>query len=116
MFGKKSGAVFSASVEVLLLDDFELSGCYQAFKALLVRLGYSILPHGHAHSCNKETTHFESCVDILDRFIRHVARHPDTRSRNDIILIFKRVWEIVCAPAQEEVVMLTVEASLTDGV
>ena len=116
MFGKKAGSILSASVEVLLLDDLELSSCYHAFKALLVPLSYSILPHSHAHSCDKETTHFESHVDILDGLVRHVARHPDTGRGDDVIRIFERVGELVCAPAQEEVVMFTVEASLSDGV
>ena len=116
LLSKKPGSILSASVEVLLLDDFKLSISYHAFKALLVSLSHTILPHGHAHCGYEETTHFESRVNIFDCFVRHVARHPDTRCRHDVKLIFERVRVIICAPAQEEVVMLTVEASLTDGV
>ena len=55
-------------------------------------------------------------MHILYSFVRHVPWHPYSRCCDHVILVLELGWELVCASAKEKVVMLTVEASLSDGI
>ena len=60
--------------------------------------------------------HFQRSVDVVEGGVGHVARHPDARGRNHVVSVFQMGRELFDPAPEEEVVMLAVEATLTDSV
>ena len=55
-------------------------------------------------------------MDVVHGGVRHVAWHPDAGSRHDVVSRLELGGELVDPAAQEEVVMLSVEAALSDSI
>ena len=116
LLGKQASSVLCAPVEQLPFFNRELASSDQTLKFFFVALLDSILPHRAAHSRDEVATLFERSVHIFEGGVGHVPGHPNARGRNHVVSVFQLGRELFNSSPEEKVVMLAVEATLTDGI
>ena len=116
LLSEKSRATFGTSVELIGLDDFKLSSADESINLLLVSFFDTEGPHGVTHGGDENSTHFKGGMNVVKGSVWHVSGHPDAGGGNEIKVVLELVGELVNSSSKEEVVVLRIEASLTDSI
>ena len=101
LLAEKSMTVLSATPEVPLLDDFELAFSNHTLELFFIALGDAIGPHRATHGSYHDSSNFKGSVNVIERQVRHVSGHPDSRGSDNVILVFQYGWELVNSLSKE---------------